>query len=550
MEQLELAQAENRYETRRDPRAARDPERREQLQVMNRLQELARRQQDVNERLRELQAALREARTEEEREEARRELRRLQEEQREMLADVDDLRQRMDRSSDPARNAEQRRQLEQTRENLQRAAEATGEGGVSQALAAGTRAERQLQQMRDTLRAENAGELTDELRELRGEAREAARAQERVAERLEALAGNPRRTLGEDPARAEAQAEIEAQRQRVEQLMEKATRLSEEAESAEPLVSRGLYDSLRKAAQDDASGAKGLRQEALESGRMTRSLYQRLQNLEAGEGARSLEVTGELLREGLLPQAVAGERQARRAVEELRRGVERAAERVLGDDAEALKLAQSELGALTEELEREAGQRGGAEQSGSAGEAPVAAGNPGTADAGGAREPSEAGPGRRETDTGSAGQTRSGRGPRDVAGIDLDRLLEGLSETPERGGGAAGGPLTGGGFGEWAERLREIEEVVEEPELRRAIAGARERARQFRQEYRRSLTKPDWAVVRAELVQPLVEVRTRIAEDLARRESPDALAPVDRDPVPSRFAEGVRRYYEELGKEP
>ena len=27
------------------------------------------------------------------------------------------------------------------------------------------------------------------------------------------------------------------------------------------------------------------------------------------------------------------------------------------------------------------------------------------------------------------------------------------------------------------------------------------------------------------------------------------LAPIDRDPVPSRFAESVRRYYEELGKD-
>jgi hypothetical protein len=32
-----------------------------------------------------------------------------------------------------------------------------------------------------------------------------------------------------------------------------------------------------------------------------------------------------------------------------------------------------------------------------------------------------------------------------------------------------------------------------------------------------------------------------------RRESPDALVPIDRDPVPPQFAEGVRRYYERLG---
>ena len=39
------------------------------------------------------------------------------------------------------------------------------------------------------------------------------------------------------------------------------------------------------------------------------------------------------------------------------------------------------------------------------------------------------------------------------------------------------------------------------------------------------------------------------AEELSRRESKDSLAPIDRDPVPNRFAESVRRYYEELGKD-
>ena len=46
---------------------------------------------------------------------------------------------------------------------------------------------------------------------------------------------------------------------------------------------------------------------------------------------------------------------------------------------------------------------------------------------------------------------------------------------------------------------------------------------------------------------PLNEVRNRIAEELARRESKDALVPIDRDPVPARYSDLVRRYYEKLG---
>jgi len=50
-------------------------------------------------------------------------------------------------------------------------------------------------------------------------------------------------------------------------------------------------------------------------------------------------------------------------------------------------------------------------------------------------------------------------------------------------------------------------------------------------------------------LKPLVEVRARLAEELARRYSKESLAAIERDPVPTRFAESVRRYYEELGKD-
>ena len=81
------------------------------------------------------------------------------------------------------------------------------------------------------------------------------------------------------------------------------------------------------------------------------------------------------------------------------------------------------------------------------------------------------------------------------------------------------------------------------------IAEARERARMMRRDWRVEMKKPDWAKVELQIVRPLVEVRNRVAEELARRESKDSLAPIDRDPVPNRYTETVRRYYEELGKD-
>jgi hypothetical protein len=40
-----------------------------------------------------------------------------------------------------------------------------------------------------------------------------------------------------------------------------------------------------------------------------------------------------------------------------------------------------------------------------------------------------------------------------------------------------------------------------------------------------------------------------VREELRRRSSDEQLAPIDRDPVPERFADLVRRYYEELGRD-
>jgi hypothetical protein len=370
IDQLDLKQSENRYETQRQAKAPQNQERREQLAVMNRLQELARRQQDLNERLKELQTALQEAQSEQQREDIKRRLKRLEEEQRQMLADADEVRQRMDRAENQSSMSQQRQQLDQTREDIQRAADAAADGSVAQALASGTRAQRQLQEMRDEMRKQNSSQFAEDLRDMRNEARELSRQQEELGQKLDALANGTgkqqqqqRKSLSDTDDKKEMLDKLGEQRDRMNKLVDRATQISEQAENTEPLLSRQLYDSVRKVSGDDANAVKQARSELLNSGRMTRDLYDRLQKTAEGEqGGKVLELTRDMLRESYLPQARQAGQTARGEIDDLRRGVERAAESVLGDDAEQLKLAQSELDALTDQLRREIAQAGGAQK--------------------------------------------------------------------------------------------------------------------------------------------------------------------------------------------
>ena len=172
---LDLQQNADRYETERQGFVATKytPQQREQLQVASRLKDLAKRQEDLNARLREVQAALQEARTPQERADLQEQLKRLTEEQRDMLADVDELRQRMDNAENQSQMSQQRQQLDQTRSQVQQAAESLGQNSVPQALASGTRAQNELQQLQNDVRKMNSGQFSDAMRQIRENAKSA-----------------------------------------------------------------------------------------------------------------------------------------------------------------------------------------------------------------------------------------------------------------------------------------------------------------------------------------------------------------------------------------
>ena len=134
LQQLELTDEENRYEDQRTARAQqerlsqREQQQRETGQVLNRLRELAQRQNDVNDRVKELQSALEAAKTPQAREEIERQLKRLREQQQQILRDTDELRERMEREENRDRMADARQQVDESREHVRQAGEALEKG--------------------------------------------------------------------------------------------------------------------------------------------------------------------------------------------------------------------------------------------------------------------------------------------------------------------------------------------------------------------------------------------------------------------------------------
>jgi hypothetical protein len=138
---------------------------------------------------------------------------------------------------------------------------------------------------------------------------------------------------------------------------------------------------------------------------------------------------------------------------------------------------------------------------------------------------------------------RSGRGE-----ADRERRSESnrwAAESPS--GGGAIGPITGD-FRTWSDRMRDVEEMVDDPELRGRAMTIRDRVRQMRGDMKRHGEQPQWELVDEMIAQPLRELKREVRAELLRRTAAkNQLVPIDRDPVPAEFSEAVQRYYENLG---
>lgn len=508
MDQLDMQSEENRYETESQAQAPRNASRNGRVQTADRLKELSQRQQDVNERLRELQTSLQAARDEREREDLQRQLKRLHDEQRQLMANVDEMRQQLEQSPDAGDQSETRRQLEQTRADMERAAGGMERQSPSEALAAGARAQERMRNMRDELRSQSSSQFSDQMRDLRDEARLLRRQQDEISRSLNSMSGNDQQRLDNAAERSEIVKQLNQQRGALTNMLANAREVTEQSETLEPLLSKQLYDTLRRASQ--------MRNEEL------------------------IEDSAKLTEVGLLSQAAQAGRILGTNVAELAGSVERAADSILGSEADALRFADKELEDLTRQIERELA--GGATNSASSGG--NATNSPSSRQEQGNREQAQAGSRRREGRGARQDGSSQGGGANaaEYGANSLRQLAEQLGRTPENNG-----PITGSEYVNWADRLRDVERAVDPADIRNQLANARERASALRSEYRRQGRAPDTNVLRQEILMPMTRARVWLREELARKEQPAALAPLDRDAVPDNYAELVKKYYENLG---
>jgi hypothetical protein len=531
LEQLELTPEEDRYETERQAAAAPTGAQRAQLEAADRLKQLAQRQQDLNDRLRELQTALQQAHTEKEQAEIQRELKHLADEERQMLSDVDDLRQQLDQAPSSSALSQAARDLDQTRAETQRAAQELGNQSVSQALASGTRAQQSMENLRENLRSQTSSQFSSQMRQLQNQARDLARKEDDISHSLEALDNPDHQTLDNTQQRQQLAQQMARQQSALTNLLAGMQDVTEKAESSEPLLSEQLYDALRRAGQMH-----------------TESL------LEAG---------GQLVDRGFLAKAAELESSAHTNINELRQRVEHAAESVLGSQAQALRFAQAELKDLSKQVERGLGDAATNSAAGSVAQtnsASVAEGRTNSTSSSGARANASS-PSGQPADASSPSGTQSNASLPSGAGTDSassgaqadaggggDRLRELVQQFGGANGGAGpAGPILGNDFVNWSDRMRDVEQVVDSVELRNRLATVRERVAAYRADYRLHGRWPLGEAVKTQVLQPMTDVRVQLAEDLARLENVRSLVPLDHDPVPDNYSELVRKYYEKLG---
>jgi hypothetical protein len=543
IQQLQLEQDPSRYEEESQPMTEEENSQREMRQVMNRLDELARRQEDLNEQVRELDLALQSAKDEQEKKELQERLEQLREDQQELVQDADELLERMNEPE--SRNAleESRRQIENAREQMQQSERQLREAQPSAALNSGTRAEQSVDQTREQLREQSSESLQRDVQQLIEQAQKVAKNQAELERQLREQANLPARVpeaKTNGPGRSDpTTSEPEANSPRRESLLRSDAELNQEGNVPERNLEdwkeqKQRYLDLLNRIKDTVEQAEG--SEPL----LAEQLYETYRDASRSPTEQRLDRIPMMIERGMEQPAVEESGEVSKELQGLRERIENSTQSVLGSEEESLRRAIKEIDQANRAIESEIEQRLGQDSS-----QDVNAMQPPEG------QPPEGQPSQGQPSQGQPSEARSSSQAREPS---PRSALDALEERMQRAGGGGGlessSPLMGEDFAQWTDRLRDIEELVRDPELKAQAARVREAARDFRKEYKRHSKEPQWELVKKMISNPLQELQRRVQEELVRKTAKEnELVPLDRDPVPDRFRSELDSYFERLGGE-
>jgi hypothetical protein len=548
IQQLQLEQDPSRYEEESQPMTEEASSEREMRQVMNRLDELARRQEDLNEQVRELDLALQSAKDEQEKKELEERLEQLREDQQELVEDADELLERMNEPE--SRNAleESRRQIENAREQMQQSERQLREAQPSAALNSGTRAEQSVDQTREQLREQSSESLQRDVEQLIEQAQKVAKNQAELERQLREQANLPARDPESDtngPDRSEpTRSEPEASSPRRESLLRSDAELNQDGNLPERNLQdwkeqKQQYLDLLNRIKDTVEQAEG--SEPL----LAEQLYETYRDASRLPTEQRLDRIPMMIERGMEQPAVEESGEVSKELQGLRERIENSSQSVVGSEEESLRRAIKEIDQANRAIESEIEQRLEQEGSQDTNAMQPSEGQPREG------QPREGQPREGQPSEGQPSESRSSSAAREPS---LRSALDALEERMQRAGGGGGlessSPLMGEDYAQWTDRLRDIEELVRDPELKAEAARVREAARDFRKEYKRHSKEPQWELVKKLISNPLQELQRRVQEELVRKTAKEnELVPLDRDPVPDRFRSELDRYFERLGGE-
>lgn len=498
---LEMDRNRNFYEdenlTRQEQEAAR--------QILNKIKELARRQQIANEEIADLISELQNAESAQERERLRRRLERLEDELQRNLDTLDEIRKDLasgDLSNERAQKALE--SLQEARRQMNRSLEQLREEKLQQARSAGTRAGQALGDIRHYLQQFSGAAAAQRMRELLEEMNELTERQRGILRRAETLEEQNRSPSFDvqEQMREGQQGMLEDKEQLAEafiEMMNDAGDLADRAAQTQELMARKLGDWLRETSR------KGILEE--------------------------IEESELLVQYGVWDSALEEERAIARKLDEAEEKLKRVAQHLVEDDLEGMQKALEHLDGILSP--RQTGGQPGKElaKAGATGQA---------ADAQDDGENPSDGPQRSEPSGTPGGTSASG-------------TRSGTSLT----GGDRFGPLSEdgmadfarSGYQQWLEELRNAEALLpRDSRWRGRVARIREEVETIRRIWRERALAPQFDLFLKMVARPLKKTVEGLQGEIQRRLHEKEFVLVDSGDIPEKYRERVADYFKDLSE--